>query len=518
MILSDISLPIPYTEEMLFRGIRKKAQNKNLKIKNVTLLKRSIDARKKPNLRYVLTVKVNEPDPPYRLPEKSCLRTEKRTVVVGAGPAGLFAALTLLRAGIPVLLLERGEDVEHRKETVSAFWKTGRLNPDSNVQFGEGGAGTFSDGKLNTQTHSPLNDEVLRIFTAMGAKEEILYDQKPHIGTDALLGVMKTFRETIIRLGGEVRFHATLTDLDVKVGRLSGIIVNENEKIPCDSLVLALGHSARDTFSMLKKRGLHLEQKAFALGIRIEHPEKMITEDQYGTLDYECLGAAPYKLTYKTKDGRGVYTFCMCPGGYVVNASSEPEKLCINGMSYAARDGENSNSALVVQVLPSDFPDSDVLSGVEFQRSIEKKAFFAGEGKIPVQILADFMKGVKTTRFGAYKPMMKGQYAFADLNEILPPYIAESLKEAIPEFGKRIRGFDREDAILSCVEARTSSPVRIVRDENGESNVKGIFPAGEGAGYSGGILSSAKDGLEIAGKIIESVFGRSAEPTSAEKQ
>ena len=503
MIVSDVKVPVGYTGEELKKAIRKASGKRDLKIKNYTILKRSVDARKKPALFYVMKLLVNEELPPLK---RSGLKREEsdRVLVCGAGPCGLFAALTLLEEGRPVLILERGKKVEDREKDVEKFFSTGILNPESNVQFGEGGAGTFSDGKLNTRTRDEggLNRRVLETFVSAGAAETILYDQRPHIWTDALRKIIINIRNRILSLGGEIRFETALTDILVRDGRLTGAVLSDGETIPCGHLILAIGHSARDTFSMLYERNLRMEAKSFAVGVRMEHPQEMITMDQYGTLDYEELGAAPYKVTAKAENGRGVYSFCMCPGGYVVNASSEEGYLAVNGMSGSRRDGRNANSAIVVQVSPEDYPGEGPLSGIAFQRELEKKAFEASGGKTPVQLYGDFKENRCSVRYGDVIPDMKGACGFAELHEILPDFITDSLSDAIPKFGRMIKGFDREDAILSAVESRTSSPVRILRDDNMEASVRGIYPAGEGAGYAGGIMSAAMDGIRVAEKLL----------------
>ena len=515
MILRDIRLPVGYSGEELHAAVRKAAKKPGLKIRNVQILKRSVDARKKPKLSFVLTLAVNETVLPAFRPEKLALpKGERRPVVVaGAGPAGLFASLVLSEAGEKVILVERGEPVEARVQTVERFFAGGALDPESNVQFGEGGAGTFSDGKLNTL----IRDEhgygawVLRTFYEAGAPEDILFDAKPHIGTDVLRTVIRNLREKLLSLGAEIRCRTKLKDLFIEEGKFTGILLEGpegEERIPLSALVLAIGHSARDTYEMLLSRGVEMTKKAFAVGLRIEHPQEMITLSQYGTLDYEELGAAPYKLTAKAGNGRGVYSFCMCPGGYVVNASSEPGRLAVNGMSDHARDSKNSNAALVVQVTPEDYPGDGPLSGVDFQRELERRAFEAGDGRIPVQTLGDFLEGEPTEALGEVVPMTRGAWRLSELNQILPPAVAEALKDAIPEFGRKIRGFDRPDAVLSAVESRTSSPVRITRDPSGQSvSLPGLFPAGEGAGYAGGIMSAAIDGITEALRVLAYLKG-----------
>ena len=393
-----------------------------------------------------------------------------------------------------------------RQQKVSEFWDTGKLDENCNVQFGEGGAGTFSDGKLNTLVKDPTGRgrRVMQIFVDHGAPSEILYLQKPHIGTDLLGEVVQNIRRHIIELGGEVRFETKLVRAVWENETLKEIVCEHSgrqETIPCDTLILATGHSARDTVTELYQSGLFMEAKPFAVGVRVEHPQEMIGQNQYGDF-YTKLPAADYKLTYNTKDKRGVYSFCMCPGGYIVNASSEPGRLAVNGMSNHARDGRNANSAIVVTVDPSDFGGTDPLSGIAFQRKWEEAAYNTGQGKVPVQLFADFCANRKSTGIGAVIPSIRGQYALANVRETLPKFIGDSIEESFGYFDRRIHGFAREDAILAGIESRTSSPVRIRRDESLQSNIRGIYPCGEGAGYAGGITSAAMDGLRVAQEII----------------
>ncbi len=430
---------------------------------------------------------------------------DNRPVVVGFGPAGMFAALQLARDGRTPLVAERGMDVDTRKRTVDLFWETNVLDPQSNVQFGEGGAGAFSDGKLNTLVKdvSGRNRRVLETLVEFGAPSEILYLQKPHIGTDRLREVVREIRREIISLGGEVLFGTQLVGWDAADGELREIeLQGENGRMrtPCSCMVLALGHSARDTLLMIKEKGVWMEPKAFAVGVRIEHPQEMIGRSCYGAF-YQKLPPADYKLTYQTQAGRGVYTFCMCPGGYVVNASSEPEMLAVNGMSYHSRAGENANSAIVVTVDQRDFGEDGILAGMEYQRSLERAAYQAAGGKVPIQLFGDFKEGKKSTSFGGFLPQIKGGYSFGNLRDVLPGEITAALIEGIEAFGQKRKGFNRQDAILSGVESRTSSPVRIRRGGNLQSNIRGIYPCGEGAGYAGGITSAAMDGLRVAEEI-----------------
>lgn len=490
-------------------------------IKSVKINKRSLDARWKPNLFYIYEVDVEvdyedyilknntdgdifkTPIEKYDFKVTGSIKLNSNPIIVGSGPAGLFCAYLLSLNGYNPIIIERGECVEDRIETVEEFFKTGKLNKESNVQFGEGGAGTFSDGKLNTLVKDKKNriKFILETFVVNGAKEEILYDSKPHIGTDVLRKVVINLRNKIIENGGKFLYNTCLTDIKINSEKIEAIEVNRNKMIKCDLLVLALGHSARDTFQMLYDKGIHMESKPFAVGVRIQHPQKLINKNQYG-LDNSSLDAASYKLTYKASNNRGVYSFCMCPGGYVVNASSEENTLAINGMSNYKRDTMNANSAIIVTVNKNDF-GTNPLDGLEFQRKLESNAYKFGLGKIPIQLFKDFKLKQVSKEFKSIKPVMKGDYKFADINKILPNFICDSLKEGIEYFDTKIKGFASNDAILAAVESRTSSPVRILRDDNLVSNIKGIYPVGEGAGYAGGITSAAIDGIKAAEMIAQ---------------
>lgn len=519
--INQLKLPAEHTPEALLKKTAKTLRVAPEAIRELRIIKQSLDARKKPELYYSYTVDVRTEretavvqnakspnvsiakDAAYRFPECGCEALTERPVIIGTGPAGLFCGLMLARNGYRPLLLERGQDVDVRKQKVDEFWLTGKLDTGSNVQFGEGGAGTFSDGKLNTLVKDPFkrNTLVLEIFSEFGADPAILYQNKPHIGTDVLSEIVKHMRQEIIRLGGEVRFGCQVTDVVIDGGSIRGVVTESGETIAAQAVVLAIGHSARDTFEILYQRGIPMEQKAFAVGLRVQHPQSMINLSQYGREDAGKLGAASYKVTKQTRNGRGVYSFCMCPGGYVVNASSEPGRLAINGMSYQARAGANANSALIVTVTPEDFPDQTPLGGVAYQRELERLAFAAAGGDIPVQLYRDFKAGIVSGKLGDVAPEMRGRWAFANLREVLPEPLACSLMEGMESFGKMIRGFDREDALFAGIESRTSSPVRIWREENFESRVRGLYPCGEGAGYAGGITSAAMDGVKVAEAI-----------------
>lgn len=513
--INQIKLQINHSEKELVRAIRKSLKLKNDIKFNYSIVRKSIDARKQPVMySYSVNVYIDNEDAIVKkvnnnnimsttekryTPEISGMdNLDKRPVVVGCGPAGLFCTYMLASYGYKPLMIERGENVEKRTKDVEEFWNNNVLNVNSNVQFGEGGAGTFSDGKLNTMVKDKFgrNRFVLETFVKFGAPESILYNNKPHIGTDILCMVVKNMRKEIIRLGGEVRFNTCLTDVEIKEDRLCSLTVNNSEKIGCDVLVLAPGHSARDTFNMLYRHNLTITPKSFAVGVRVMHNQNMIDISQYGEMN-ELLPSADYKVTANLDNGRGVYSFCMCPGGYVVNASSEEGMLAVNGMSYSKRDSGIANSAVIVTVTPDDFEGDSPLAGIEFQRKLEKAAYRCGHGKIPVQLYGDFKNKKVSEEFGEITPKIKGEYVFADINEIFPEYINESLVAGMERFGHKIDGFDRKDAIFAGVESRTSSPLRIVRNEEYESSVKGIYPCGEGAGYAGGITSAAMDGIKV---------------------
>lgn len=516
--ITQLKLPVEHTPEQLGKKLVRAAHIKENELKTYIIRKRSLDARKKPELYYVYTIDFttsNEErtfrhskgklqkaaEKPYHAPAHGEELLPERPVVVGSGPAGLFCAYLLALEGYHPLVIERGAPVRERREDVQKFWDTGILNPSSNVQFGEGGAGTFSDGKLNTLVKDPVgrNRFVLETFVKFGAPEDILWEQKPHIGTDILINVVEAMRNEIIRLGGTFRFHSQMTDI---LPGENSIIVNNDTKIKTGAAVLAVGHSARDTFQMLYDRGLSMEAKSFAVGVRVEHEQQMIDEAAYGRADRGDLPAASYKLTEKLENGRGVYTFCMCPGGYVVNASSEEGGLAVNGMSYHDRAGKNANSAVIVTVTKEDYGSEHPLAGVSFQRRLEQRAWEEGRGRIPVQRFEDFCAGRPSSSYGRITPNMKGGCTFGNVRKIFPGELADSLEQGIRGMDKKIHGFAGADVLLSGVESRTSSPVRILRGEEFAASVPWIYPCGEGAGYAGGITSAAMDGLKVAEAVI----------------
>ena len=547
-------------ESLLKKEIARALGVKAPVVRGARLLKRSVDARKKASVHFVATyevdlegspklrpakgVNVSDPKPYPALDIKQVgsafeASGQPRPVVVGTGPAGLFCALYLARAGMRPLVVERGSSVEDRVAAIEAFNAGGALDVSTNIQFGEGGAGTFSDGKLNTGTKSPHIRHVLEQFVAAGAPEEILWQAKPHIGTDRLIDVVRNLRLAIIEAGGEVRFNTLMEniELDESGTRVSAVSLRmlktgQLESVPANRVVLACGHSARDTFRMVHDAGFAMERKPFAVGVRIEHPQALINRSQYGPAhEHPALGAADYKLAVHTKAGRGVYTFCMCPGGEVVAAASEEGGVCVNGMSRFARDGENANSALLVGVEPTDFPGDDVLAGVEFQRALERAAFDLGGGtySAPAQTLGDFLSGEgkraasiegapsRTRKASDGSSLVRPTYprgvAWRDLHQCLPEFVTEAMEEALPLLDRKLAGFAHPEAVMTAVEARSSSPVRIVRDDAframlgsssavGSRAASGLYPCGEGAGYAGGITSAAVDGLRVAEAIV----------------
>lgn len=522
--ISDLRIRVDKDENAIKKLIAKELNVPESAIKKYTFLKKSIDARKKENVVYNFSVmveadinedkiinknpKVKKYIAPQRLQIETATKIPKNPpVVCGMGPAGLFCAYVLARAGLNPVLIERGVDADTRKEEIEKFFKTGKLNVKTNIQFGEGGAGTFSDGKLNTNIRDYRCREVLETFFECGAPEEILYSVKPHLGTDNLINIVKNLRNKIIALGGEVYFNTTLTDIIYKDNILSGVQVENNgivKEISTENLIIATGHSARDIFEMLKTHKVKMEKKPFSVGVRIEHKQEDINKSQYGEF-YKYLPSADYKLAVHLPTNRSVYTFCMCPGGEVVAAASEKGCLVVNGMSAFKRDKENANSALLVNVEPTDFPENDILAGIDFQQKYEEMAFKLGGSnyQAPVQLVGDFLKDTPSTKQGNITPSYPLGVKWTDLKNCLPQFVSDSLKQALPKFDNKIKGFAKKDAVLTGVETRSSSPVRILRDENLESSTKGIYPCGEGAGYAGGIMSAAVDGIKVAMKIIE---------------
>lgn len=522
--ISNIHLPLDYTSETVLNKAAKLINVDKKFFKSCTIFRRSIDARKKDNIFFLATVdaelfvneeKICKKFKNAEIAEKYEYNVEKfrgtvSPVVVGAGPAGLFAALILAQSGANPILIERGRDVDTRTEDVHNFWKNGILDTTSNVQFGEGGAGAFSDGKLTTGTKDSRQRKVLIEFVKHGAPDEILYNAKPHIGTDKLRPTVKNIRNEIIRLGGKVMFETKLIGFSAKDNSVTSAEIEHNgtkQTIDTNAIILAIGHSARDTFEMLNEKAIPIEAKAFSVGARIEHHREMIDKSQYGKFaGKKALGAASYKTNVHLENGRGVYTFCMCPGGKVVNASSEENRLCTNGMSEFARNEENSNAALLVGITPADYQSENPLAGMYFQRELEHKAFVAGGENFnaPVQRVCDFIENKASTKIGDVKPSVGPDFTPTDLNKCLPDFITNSMRQAIVQMDKKLHGFSYGDAVLTGVETRSSSPIRIMRNNNLQSvSVAGLYPCGEGAGYAGGIISAAVDGIKCAEKIIE---------------
>ncbi len=511
--VNNISMPLSANDEDLRHKTAQKLGVDINQLHNFSVSKKSIDARNKNNVHFVYSVdceaqtavqdKDIEKINPVETLRFNLKKTTHRPIVVGSGPAGMFAGLALAEAGLKPIILERGADVDTRRQDVAAFWHTGNLNPDSNVQFGEGGAGTFSDGKLMTGIKKDkFTSKVLHELASAGAPPEILYLAKPHIGTDKLVQVVRNIRRKIIELGGEYCFNSKLDDLIIKDDKLTAIKVRTSAEVyelEADCVFLAIGHSARDTFEMLHKCGVNMEQKPFSVGVRIEHRQSLINKAQYGkAANSPYLGAADYKMAVHLPTGRSVYTFCMCPGGVVVAAASEIGGVVTNGMSEFARSAENANAALLVGVSAKDFGSDDPLAGMYFQRRLEQSAYIAGDKtyRAPAQLVGDFLKKRKSTKFGEVCPSYQPQVVLGDLSHVLPSEIADSLRCGIAQMANKLRGFDSYDAVLTGVESRSSSPVRIVRDETMQSNIKGLYPCGEGAGYAGGITSAATDGLK----------------------
>jgi uncharacterized FAD-dependent dehydrogenase len=530
--LTELRLPLDHPPEALPTAILKRLGIPAGDLTNYTVFRRGIDARKRSAIvaTYTIDVEVRDeaallakfagdrnmartPDLEYRFVAKAPVTITARPVVIGTGPCGLFAGLLLAQMGFRPLILERGKAVRERTKDTWGLWRKSVLNPESNVQFGEGGAGTFSDGKLYSQIKDPrhLGRKVLTEFVKAGAPPEILYVSKPHIGTFRLVGMVENLRATIEALGGEIRFQSRVTDIDIDNGAVRGVLLADGERIAADHVVLAVGHSARDTFGMLHARGVYIEPKPFSIGFRIEHPQSLIDRARYGThAGHPLLGAADYKLVHHCTNGRSVYSFCMCPGGTVVAAASEPGRVVTNGMSQYSRNERNANAGIVVGITPADYP-GDVLAGINFQRHWEEQAFAAGGSNYnaPAQRVGDFLAGRPSTALGAVAPSYTPGVTMTDLSTCIPDYAVAAIREALPVFDQQIRGFAMADAVLTGVETRTSSPIRIKRNERYQSlNTRGLYPAGEGAGYAGGILSAAIDGIEVAEAVALNITAK----------
>ncbi|MDN3575633.1 NAD(P)/FAD-dependent oxidoreductase [Chitinimonas viridis] len=528
--LNELRLPLDHAPEALPAAIAQRLKIKPAELLAFEVFKRSYDARRGHPLTLIYTLDItvaNEtallkrmagdnkigpsPDTSYHFVGQAPANLQHRPVVVGFGPCGIFAALLLAQMGFNPIVLERGKEVRQRTKDTWGLWRKNVLNPESNVQFGEGGAGTFSDGKLYSQIKDPrhLGRKVLAEFVKAGAPDEILYVSKPHIGTFRLVGMVERMRETITALGGEVRFEQKVTDILIEDGAVRGLVLESGEQLRTDHVVMALGHSARDTFQALHDRGVFMEAKPFSVGFRIEHPQSLIDQARFGKhAGHPLLGAADYKLVHHASNGRSVYSFCMCPGGTVVAATSEPNRVVTNGMSQYSRNERNANAGIVVGITPDDYPGG-VMAGVAFQRELESRAFVLGGGnyEAPGQLVGDFIANRASTQLGSVEPSYKPGVKLGNLDTALPAYAIEAVREALPAFGKQIKGFDMHDAVLTGVETRTSSPLRITRGEDCQSlNVRGLFPAGEGAGYAGGILSAGVDGIKVAEALALSVL------------
>jgi uncharacterized FAD-dependent dehydrogenase len=510
--ITNIKIKADLSNDELFEKIYKKYKINKNDVTERRIIKKSIDARNKADIFYnysvelecknenkIKNVQIVKKEEPFKIIVNR--KSSKRPVIIGAGPAGLFSALTLAQNGIKPIIIEQGKTVDERKKDVEEFQKTGKLNTLSNVQFGEGGAGTFSDGKLTSGIHNPLCKIVLKEFYNFGAPEQILYINKPHIGTDNLINIIRNMRNEIIKLGGEFLFNEKVTDFEFENSKVTAVICGK--RIETDTVILAIGHSARSTFEKLYEKGVKMEKKNFSIGVRIEHKQSMINKSQYGEITKLKLPPAEYKMAYHGEN-RSCYTFCMCPGGTVIASSSEPETIVTNGMSVYARNGENANSAVLVNVTPNDFKGESPLEGMYFQKDLEQKAFKLGGSNYnaPIQRFEDFENNVKSTHIGEIKPTYKPGVTLSNLNEILPDFISKTLIEGIKYFDKSIKGFAHPDAILTGVETRSSSPVQITRNENKQSNIKGLYPCGEGAGYAGGIMSAAVDGIKCAIAVL----------------
>ena len=532
--LTEVKLPLDHCASEIETAILKRLAIAASELLGYSIFRRAVDARKPSAIALIYTLDVETkdqaailqrlredrqvsitPDTSYQFVARAPSAPALRPIVIGSGPCGLFAGLILAQMGFRPLILERGKVVRERTKDTFRLWRNGELNPESNVQFGEGGAGTFSDGKLYSQIKDPLHHgrKVLTELVNAGAPPEILFVSKPHIGTFRLVGIVENMRASIQALGGEIRFQSKVTDLDIGNGAVRGVVLADGEHIAADHVVLAVGHSARDTFQMLYDRGIHVEAKAFSIGLRIEHPQTLIDRVRFrDKAGHPRLGAADYKLVHHCGNGRSVYSFCMCPGGTVVAAASEPGRVVTNGMSQYSRNERNANAGIVVGVTPSDYPGHP-LAGIEFQRQWEERAFAMGGGtyEAPGQRVGDFLAGLASTKPGAVLPSYTPGIRWTDLSNCLPDYAIAALREALPAFDKQIKGFAMEDAVLTGVETRTSSPLRIARNDALQSlNMRGLYPAGEGAGYAGGILSAAVDGIKVAEAVALSIAGSAA--------
>ena len=526
--ITQLILPLDHSEQALEDAVLERLKISSNDLIKINMARRGYDARRRKHIFFVYTLDVEvkdqekvlaqfvndsqirpTPDTQYRFVRQASKPLEERPVVIGMGPCGFMAGLLLAQMGLRPIILERGKAVRERTKDTWGLWREGQLNTESNVQYGEGGAGTFSDGKLYSQAKDPrhLGHKVLEEFVKAGAPEEILYVSKPHIGTFRLVSMVEKIRQEIIELGGEIRFESRVVDFDIQDGQIQGLNLSDGTYLATRHVILAIGHSARDTFEILHDRGVYMEAKPFSIGFRIEHPQSMIDKCRFGKqAGNELLGAADYKLVHHAKNGRSVYSFCMCPGGTVVAATSEENRVVTNGMSQYSRNERNANSGIVVGITPEDYP-GDVLAGVEFQRQWESRAYELGGGDYlaPGQLVGDFLAAKPSTELGSVTPSYKPGVHLTDLSTALPDYAIDAIREALPAFDKKIKGFAMHDAILTAVETRTSSPVRITRDKDSyqSKNVKGLYPAGEGAGYAGGILSAAIDGIEVAEAVAK---------------
>ncbi|MBC7405627.1 MAG: NAD(P)/FAD-dependent oxidoreductase [Cytophaga sp.] len=538
--LTDIQLPLDHSESAIKASILKKLLITEVELIGFSIFRRSYDARKKSSIVLIYTIDVETsienqilerlsgienigitPDTSYQFVTHAQSTTFKRPVVIGFGPCGLFVALILAQMGFRPIILERGKAVRERTKDTWGLWRKRELQSESNVQFGEGGAGTFSDGKLWSQIKDPKHygRKVLTEFVKAGAPEEIMYVSKPHIGTFRLVKMIEEMRTNIEALGGEIRFQQKVTDFDIQDGQMHGLTINDNEYLSADHVVLAIGHSARDTFELVHQRGIYVEAKPFSIGFRIEHPQSLIDNARFGAnAGNKILGSADYKLVHHATNGRSVYSFCMCPGGTVVAAASEPGRVVTNGMSQYSRNERNANSAIVVGITPADYPEH-ALAGIDFQRKLESLAYeLGGENyNAPAQLVGDFLAKRASTTLGSVIPSYQPGITLCDLAAALPAYAIDAIREALPAFDKQIKGFSMKDAVITGVETRTSSPIRIKRkDDNLQSvNTKGLYPAGEGAGYAGGILSAAIDGIKVAEAVAQSIQFRASDHTKS---